>query len=129
MRVRPVFWCLLALACAGVLLFAGAFHRPVPAVMQVHVTQTLPTPDGFEARLELHLSDAQGLPIDAAQITPDAHMTNMAMSAAQSHVFTQGDGSYQVLVPLSMAGVWAIHIAAEASGFDKEQPTLLIQVA
>ncbi len=26
MRVRPLSWCLLALACIGVLLFAATFH-------------------------------------------------------------------------------------------------------
>ena len=129
MRVRPIFWCLLALACAGVLIFADTFHRPVPSVMQLHLTQTLPTPGGFEARIELHLSDAQGLPIEQAQITPDAHMTTMEMSAQHIQVFTQGNGSYTVLVPLSMAGPWAIHIAASAEGFDIQQQNLLIQVA
>lgn len=129
MRVRPIFWCLLALACASVLIFASTFHRPVPAVMQIHLTHTLPTPSGFEARIELHLSDAQGLPIDQAQITPDAHMTTMEMSAEHIQVITQGDGSYDVLVPLSMAGPWAIHIAASAAGFDTQQQNLLVQVA
>jgi hypothetical protein len=129
MRVRPIFWILLALACAGVLLFAATVHLPVPAVMQVHVAQTLPTSDGFEASIELHLSDPQGIPIDQAQITPDAYMTNMAMSAQHIQVFTRGSGNYEVFVPLSMAGPWAVHIAAAADGFDVQQQTLHIQVA
>lgn len=129
MRVRPIFWLLLALSCAGVLIFAATFRLPVPAVMQVHVTQTVPTSVGFETSIELHLSDAQGIPIDQAQITPDAYMTNMAMSAQHIQVFTRGDGYYEVFVPLSMAGPWAIHIAAAADGFDTQQRTLPIQVA
>ena len=129
MRVRPIFWFLLALACVGVLIFAGTFHLPVPAVMQVHITQTVPTSGGFEASIELHLSDAEGIPIDQAQIMPDAYMTNMNMSAEHIQVFTRGDGYYDVLIPFSMAGPWAIHIAASASGFDTEQRNLLIQVA
>jgi hypothetical protein len=128
MRVRPIFWILLALSCAGVLLFAVTVHLPVPAVMQVHFAQTHPTSSGFEASVELHLSDAQGIPIDQAQITPDAYMTNMNMSAEHIQVFTRGSGNYEVFVPLSMAGPWAIHIAAAADGFDTQQQTLHIQV-
>ncbi|MDQ2907514.1 MAG: FixH family protein [Chloroflexota bacterium] len=129
MRVRPIFWCILALACAGVLTFASIFHPPVPSIMQVHVAQALPAASGFETKLDLHLSDPQGSPIDHARIMPDAHMTNMQMRADSIQVFTQGDGNYRIVISLIMAGPWAIHITASADGFDSQQQNLFIMVS
>src|ERR1700719_1318805 len=106
MRVRPIFWCALALSCASVLIFAAIFPTHIPALMQVHVAQTLPVSHGYETKIELHLSDAQGSPINQARIMPDAHMTNMEMSAGSVQVFTQGEGNYRILIPLLMAGPW-----------------------
>ncbi len=129
MRVRPICWCLLALSCAGVLIFAGTFHPPLPALMQVHLAQTLPVSGGYETKIELHLSDSQGMPIDQARIMADAHMTNMEMSAQHIRVFMQGDGNYRVLIPLIMASPWAIHLMASADGFDPQQQNLFTQVS
>jgi hypothetical protein len=128
MRVRPIFWCLLALSCAGVLLFAGIFHPHDPALMQVHLAQTLPESSGYQMQIELHLSDTEGTPIDQAQIRADAHMTNMDMSATHIQVLSQGNGNYRILIPLSMGGPWAIHLLASADGFDPQQRNLCTQV-
>ncbi len=128
MRVRPVFWCLLALSCFGILLFAGIYQPSLPASMQVHLMQTVPVSGGYETKLELHLSDSEGMPIDQAQIKVDAYMTNMVMSAQHIQVFTQGDGNYRIFIPLSMAGPWAIHLQASANGFDPQQQNLFTQV-
>jgi hypothetical protein len=50
------------------------------------------------------------------------------MSAGSIQVFTQGDGNYRIVIPLTMAGPWAIHIAASADGFDIQQKNLFIMV-
>lgn len=128
MHVRPIFWCVLALSCTSVLIFADAFHPHLPAVMQVHLAQTLPVSAGYETKIELHLCDAQGVPIDQTKIMVDAHMTNMEMSTHHSRVLQQGDGNYRILIPLVMAGPWAIHLLASADGFDPQQQNLFTQV-
>jgi hypothetical protein len=128
MRVRPIFWCILALACISVLTFASTLRTHTPVLMQVHIAQTLVTASGYEARIELHLSDSQGMPIDQAQVAPDAHMTTMAMNARNIQVLQEGNGNYSVLIPFNMAGPWAVHIAATADGFDIQQQNLLLQV-
>lgn len=128
MRVRPVFWCLLALSCFGILIFAGTYQPSLPAFMQIHLMQTVPVSGGYETKLELHLSDSEGMPIEQAQIEVDAYMTNMVMSAQHIQVFAQGEGNYRVLIPLVMAGPWAIHLLASADGFTPQQQNLCTEV-
>ena len=128
MRVRPIFWCLLAFSCAGILIFAGTYHPSLPALMHVQLSQTLPVSGGYETKIELHLSDSEGMPIDQAQVQADAHMTNMVMRAQHIQVVTQGDGNYRVLIPLIMAGPWTIHLLASAAGFAPQQQNLFTQV-
>ncbi len=127
MRVRPFFWCLLALCCIGVLIFAAAVKMHDPAIMQVHIDQTSPVASGFTT-LELHLTDPQGVPIEQAQVIPSAWMTNMQMATKQIRVVPLGKGNYATQLQLSMAGPWEIRIVAHANGFDDMQQTLLVQV-
>jgi YtkA-like len=127
MRVRPFFWCLLAVTCIGVLVFAATIHRHIPAVMQVHIDQQTPASIGFTT-LELHLTDSQGLPIEQAQVIPSARMTNMYMVTNASTVRELGQGNYAAQLQLYMAGPWEIRIIAQADGFDLLQQTLLVQV-
>src|SRR5436305_3667559 len=111
MRVRPIFWCILALACAGVLIFASTIQIHAPAIMQVHVDQATPASVGFTT-IELHLSDTQGLPIEQAQVIPSARMTNMNMTTRAIFVRTRGEGNFSVQLQLYMAGPWEIDILA-----------------
>ena len=78
MRVRPIFWCFLALSCIGVLIFAAIMREHSPAVLQIHIDQQSPVSSKITT-LELHLTDPQGLPIERAQVSPSAKMTNMDM--------------------------------------------------
>ena len=128
MRVRPVFWCLLALSCIGVLTFAALLHTQTPAVMRVHLDQQQPVTSGV-ATLELHLTDSQGLPIEQAQVLPVARMTNMNMAADHIRVTTLGQGNYMAQLNLYMAGPWEISIDAHADGFEPVVQTLVVQVA
>lgn len=127
MRVRPFFWCLLALCCIGVLIFAAAVKTHDPAIMQVHIEQKSPVASGFTT-LELHLTDPQGVPIEQAQVIPSAWMTNMQMATKQIRVVPLGKGNYATQLQLYMAGPWEIRIVAHADGFDDMQQTLLVQV-
>lgn len=127
LHARPFFWCLFAVACIAVLVFATLLQRDVPAIMQVHLDQQHPTAYGMTT-LTVHLTDPQGLPIDQALIVSHADMTNMVMGVDQSSVSDIGQGRYRVQLRLNMAGPWAIKITSHAAGFAPLQRTLFVQV-
>lgn len=127
MRVRPFFWLLLLISCVGVLTLAMLYHPHAPTFLQVHVVQQR-LMAGSPASLELNLTDPQGLPIEQAQVTPSARMTNMDMAATESHVTEIGHGRYKVNISLSMAGPWEITINTHAIGFEPQKSTLFVQV-
>jgi nitrogen fixation protein FixH len=127
MRVRPFFWVLLALSCSGVLIFAATLRTHAPAIMQVRLDQRPPVVGGVTT-LELHLTDSQGLPIEQAQVLPNARMTNMDMVTNQIRVESLGQGNYMAQFQLYMAGPWVISIEAHADGFESLERTLLVQV-
>src|SRR5947199_2999014 len=105
MRVRPFFWFFLALSCTGVLIFAALLHTQAPAIMRVQLDQQRPVAKGFTT-VELRLTDSQGLPIEQAQVLPDARMTNMNMVTDQIRVEPLGQGNYMAQIHLYMAGPW-----------------------
>ena len=127
MRIRPFFWCLLALSCIGVLVFAATMRTHQPAIMLVRLDQRPPVAGGVTT-LELHLTDSQGLPIERAQVLPSARMTNMEMVTKQIRVESLGQGNYMAQFQLYMAGSWEISIEAHADGFESLERTLLVQV-
>ncbi len=127
MRIRPVFWFMLAFVCCALLLFASVIREHTPALMQVRVDRAVPVAVGYTT-VELHLSDSQDIPIEQAQVTPTARMTDMNMTALSYSVKTLGQGNYDVQFALSMGGPWEISIVAHADGFDALQQSLLIQV-
>ncbi len=126
MRIRLFAWLILAVACVSVLIFAGIYQSHAPAQLQVHVEQSRPLAVGV-ATLALRLTDPQGLPIEEADILPDAHMTNMQMSTPHSQVHAVGNGNYKIFLYLDMAGPWTITIHASAHGFISQEQTLLVQ--
>lgn len=127
MRIRPIFWYMLALVCCTLLLFAGLIRLNAPALMQLHVDKAVPVQIGYTT-VELHLSDPQHIPIEQAKFIPTARMTNMDMAAISTSVKALGQGNYTIQFALSMAGPWEINIIARADGFDPLQQSLFIQV-
>ena len=127
MRVRPFYWFFLALTCTSVLIFAALLHTQAPAVMRVHLDQQHPVTSGVTA-LELRLTDSQGLPIEQAQVLPEARMTNMDMATNHFRVEPLGHGTYRAQLQLYMAGPWEINIEAHADGFEPIAQTLIVQV-
>src|SRR6266480_3265754 len=127
MRVRPFFWFFLVFSCVGVLIFAALLHTQAPAVMRVQLDQQHPVTSGVTT-LELHLTDSQGLPIEQAQVLPNARMTNMNMMTNQIRVVPLGHGTYIAQLQLYMAGPWEISIEAHADGFEPTAKTLFVQV-
>src|SRR5437667_12697881 len=127
MRVRPFFWFFLALSCTGVLIFAALLHTQAPAVMRVQLDQQRPVANSFMT-VELHLTDSQGLPIEQAQVLPNARMTNMDMATNHFSVEPLRHGTYIAQLQLYMAGPWEISIEAHADGFEPITQTLAVQV-
>ena len=127
MRVRPFFWLLLAASCIGVLFFSAAYKVHTPAVMQVHIDQQPPRSASITT-LELSLTDPEGVPIEEAQVSSIARMTNMDMQTPPSIVTTPAKGRYLVQLHLSMAGPWEISITAQADGFTSLKHTMFVEV-
>ncbi len=127
MRVRPFFWILLALSCAGVLIFAASLHTQAPAVMRVQLDHQPPVTGGITT-LKLRLTDSQGIPIEQAQVLPKARMTNMNMVTDHIRVEPLGQGNYMAQFHLYMSGPWEISIGAHADGFEPLEQTLFVQV-
>ncbi len=127
MRVRPFFWFLLAFSYIGVLIFSAFIHSQVPAMMRVHLDQQYPTESSLTT-LELHLTDSEGLPIEQAQVLPNARMTNMNMETNHIHVRSLGNGTYLAQLQLDMAGPWAISVQVHADGFEPIAKNLFVQV-
>jgi nitrogen fixation protein FixH len=116
MRVRPFFWALLALACAGVLIFATvvSIERALP--MHAHIDQVSSVTSG-STLVRLHLTDAEGTPIDQASVIPQAFMPAMSMGPQRTSVQALGQGVYLARISFSMMGLWNIDIIAHADGF------------
>jgi len=127
MRIRPFFWCLLAFSCIGVLIFAATMRTQAPAIMRLHLDQQPPVAGGVTT-IELHLTDSQGLPIEQAQVSHSAKMTNMDMVSNHFRIEPLGHGTYLAQLQLYMAGPWKISIEAHADGFEPLAQTLIVQV-
>ena len=85
--------------------------------MRVQLDQQRPVASGFTT-LELSTRHTtQGIPIEQAQVLPNARMTNMDMVTNQIHVESLGHGTYLAQLQLYMAGPWEISIEAHADGF------------
>lgn len=127
MRVRPFFWGILAAACIGVLVFAAhiSVHKAVP--LQAHVEQVT-TLLANSAQVRLRLTDSEGLPVDQASVTPQAHMLDMQMAPPLTRVQPLGQGMYLASLNFSMAGYWKIDIIARADGFDPMQQSITVNV-
>jgi len=95
--------------------------------MRVQLDQQRPVASGFTT-VELHLTDSQGIPIEQAQVSPNARMTNMDMATNHFRVEPLGHGTYLAQLQLYMAGPWEINIEAHADGFEPIAQTLIVQV-
>jgi hypothetical protein len=126
MRVRPFFWLFLVFVCTGILAFAATVQTLVPARLHMQLVQrpTSETP----TTLKVHVTDAQGLTVDGAQISSRAWMTNMQMVTDATSTTGEGQGTYLVQIRLSMAGPWMISVTMQATGFTPMRQTLLVQV-
>lgn len=126
MRVRPFFWLFLVLVCTGMLVFAATVQMRVPARVHMQLVQRPSTET--PTTLKVHVTDAQGLTVDGAQISTRAWMTNMQMATDATSTTGEGQGTYLVQIRLYMAGPWMITVTMQANGFLPLHQTLLVQV-
>jgi nitrogen fixation protein FixH len=127
MRVRPVFWMILAAACASVLIFAAdiSVYKSVP--LQAHIEQ-ISTSTASMAQVYLRLTDSEGMPVDQASVTPHAYMPTMQMAPPLTRVQSLGQGNYLASISFSMTGAWKIDIIAHADGFDTMKQSITVTV-
>ena len=126
MRVRPFFWLFLVFVCTGILTFAATVQMLAPASLHVQLVQRPSTET--PTTLKVHVTDAQGLTVDGAQISSQAWMTNMQMATDATSTTPEVQGTYLVQFRFSMAGPWMISIAMQATGFTPMRQTLFVQV-
>lgn len=127
MRVRPFFWFILAVVCAGVLTFAANISATNSGPLLAHIEQ-ISTSTASTAQVRLRLTDTEGVPVDQAHVTPQASMLNMTMAPQLTTVRPLGEGLYLASISLSMAGSWRIDIIAHADGFAPMHQSIVVDV-
>ena len=127
MRIRPVFWIILATVCASVLIFAADISISKSVPLLAHIEQISTSSASF-AQVRLRLTDSEGVPVDQASVTPRAYMPDMPMTPPQMRVQPLGQGIYLASLDLSMVGAWKIDIIARADGFDTMKQSITLNV-
>ncbi len=115
MRIRPVYWLLLAICCLGTFSVACLWQEQVPAQLRV---QVIPQERAEDVMVVVRLSDPQDLPLEDAHVIVNATMPAMVMPQllvqAVKHVVA---GCYKALLTLPMSGQWILTSSAEVSNF------------
>ena len=111
---------------SGILAFAATVQMLAPARLHMQLVQR-PSPE-TPTTLKVHVTDAQGMTVDGAQISSQAWMTNMRMATDATSTTAEGQGTYLVQFHLSMDGPWMISVTMQATGFTPTSQTLLVQV-
>lgn len=125
MRVRFFFWLVLVLTCVSVLTFAVLFQKDVPALIQLSLDRPFPKVQQV-VTLSLHLTDAEGFPVNNASIISHANMTTMDMQDKEHQFTSIGQGKYIAHLQFSMAGSWLITTTVHAKGIVPTQQKLFV---
>lgn len=127
MRIRPVFWFLLAVCCLSTFGFACLWQEHVPALLYIQAIQQERVE---EVMMVVQLTDPQGLPLDGAHIKLDATMPAMHMLQSFTYDVAQVKrGCYRIHLILPMSGQWLITSSAEASNFDASPQKFMVNIA
>jgi nitrogen fixation protein FixH len=106
-------------------MFALLFQRDVPALIQLSLDQPFPKVQQV-VTLSLHLTDAEGVPVDNASIISHANMTTMHMQDNEHQFKAIGQGKYIAHLQFSMAGSWLITTTIHANGIVPAQQKLFV---
>ena len=126
MRVRFFFWLLFILTCVSALTFAFLFQRDVPALIHLSLDQPFPKVQQV-VTLNLHLTDAQGVPINNASVISHANMTTMDMREGKRQLKSVGQGKYTTHLRFSMSGSWFVTVSIRATGIVPTQQHLFLK--
>lgn len=126
MHVRFFFWLLLTLTCVSVLTFAFFFQKDVPALIQLSVDHPVPKVQQV-VTLSLHVTDAEGVPVNNASVTSHANMTAMNMQEGKHQLASVGHGNYITHLQFSMSGSWFIAVSIRAAGIVPTQQHFFLQ--
>jgi hypothetical protein len=125
MRIRFFFWLVLVLTCVSVLTFALLLQRNIPALIQLSLDKPFPKVQQV-VTLRLHLTDAEGVPINNASIISQTNMTTMDMKDKVHQLTSVGQGKYIAYLQFSMAGSWLIATTIHAKGIVPAQQKLYV---
>lgn len=126
MRVRALFWVVLAAVCIGAITLAAvvSLRRALP--MRARVDQV--SAAQASTLLRLLLTDPEGTPIEQAAVIPSVSMPAMSMQAQRASVQELGQGVYLARISFSMAGLWQVELLARADGFAPARQLLQLAI-
>jgi hypothetical protein len=129
MRLR-----ILAIAAVAVLTYYAIKHKaelpaaPDPTALIINMRSqvspfrftldTGPEPPSCDApiTLRVHVIDAAGQPADGLMVEADASMSGMDQGAQHLALHSKGNGNYEGMMDLEMAGSWDVDLTATKGG-------------
>ncbi len=118
MKLQRVGWLLLLVACGG-----GGGDEEAAVVrsrgLEIRTELDPGTSRVGENRLEIELRDAEGRPVEGADLDVKVHMHAMGAMPAMggpAHVSELGDGRYSAHFELDMGGSWQVELRAQPKG-------------
>lgn len=122
-RSAPLFLRHFALCLLPFALLVACAAPPAPSRQEQTidgVTITLESVDQARINTEqtfmISLADAQGRPIDGADVYLDLTMPAMPMGANRPIATAEGEGRYRASTAYTMTGTWEITVAAAIDG-------------
>ena len=117
MKLHPVGWLLLLAACGS----SGDDEAAVVRSRGLEIRTELDpgTSRVGENLFEIELRDAEGRPVEGADLDVKVHMHAMGAMPAMggpAHVSELGDGRYQAHFELEMGGSWQVEVRAKPKG-------------
>jgi nitrogen fixation protein FixH len=126
MRVRFFFWLLLLFTCVSVLIFAFFLQKDVPALIQLSLDHPVPQVQQV-VTLSLHVTDAEGVPVNNAFVISHANMRTMDMRDNKHQLTSVGQGNYTTHLQFSMSGSWFVTVSVRATGIVPTQQRLFLK--
>lgn len=128
MHGRCFFWLLLTLTCVGVLTFAFFFQKDVPTLIQLSVDHPVPKVQQV-VTLSLHVTDAEGLPVNNASVISHANITAMNMQEGKHQLVSVEHGNYITHLQCSISGSWFITVSIRATGIVPTQQHFFLKAS
>lgn len=103
----------------GLLLLAGCTGTPAATgSLQVNMAVDPPSPGINTATFTVTVRDAQGQPVDGAQVSINAVHPTMGHGGPSGTLTAQGGGNYAARGNFTMMGTWKVTVTVTKTGFD-----------